>query len=213
MATILDHIIIVAPTLAAGATYVRSELGVEPQRGGSHPRMGTHNLLLSLGESTYLEIISADPAAPKPSRPRWFALDALSSDSPPRLAAWVVRTRDIYATSACCNSVVGNVEPMSRGALSWLITVTPDGGLPLGGAAPALIEWPVDSHPAQLLTNVGCSLVKLEVHHPDPHRVSAILASIGLAPPLLVQQSESVRPFLVAHIRTPHGFRTLSHHT
>ena len=210
MATVLDHIIIVAPTLAAGATYVKNALGVEPQQGGSHPRMGTHNLLLSLGQSTYLEIISVDPAAPKPSRPRWFALDALSPDSPPRLAAWVVRTQDIRAASACCASVVGTVEPMTRGPFSWLITVTPDGGLPLGGAAPALIEWHVESHPAQQLTNVGCSLVKLEVHHPEPPRVSAILASIGLDPPLHVQQSDGVQPFLVAHIQTPHGFRTLS---
>src|SRR5258708_14883513 len=110
MATVLDHIVIVAPTLAAGAQYVRNELGVEPQQGGSHPRMGTHNLLLSLGESTYLEIIAADPAAPKPSRPRWFALDALSPDSPPRLAAWVVRTQNIHAASACCPSEVGTAE-------------------------------------------------------------------------------------------------------
>src|SRR5258708_1956971 len=125
MSTVLDHIVIVAPTLAAGARYVRSELGVEPQQGGSHPRMGTHNLLLSLGESTYLELFAAEPGAPNPSRPGWLALEAPSPDPPPRLAAWVVRTQNIHAASACCTSVVGTVEPMTRGALSWLITVTP----------------------------------------------------------------------------------------
>ncbi len=173
--------------------------------------MGTHNLLLSLGESTYLEVISIDPAAPKPSRPRWFALDALSPNSPPRLAAWVVRTRDIHGRSATHASVIGNVEPMTRGELSWLITITPDGGLPLGGAAPVIIEWLVEPHPAKRLANVGCSLVELEIHHPDPPQVGAILASIGVeSPPSLRQSVAGTPPLLVAHIQTPHGIRTLS---
>ena len=52
------------------------------QVGGEHPRMGTHNLLLRLGDSVFLEVLSPNPDAPPPSRPRWFGLDALRPDSP-----------------------------------------------------------------------------------------------------------------------------------
>jgi Glyoxalase-like domain len=208
--TVLDHIVVVAPSLAAGAAFVKESLGVEPQTGGAHPRMGTHNLLLSLGDSTYLEVIAVDPVAPKPSHPRWFALDALSPNSTPRLAAWVVRTPSIHASSAACTSIVGSVESMTRGALSWLITITPDGGLPMGGAAPALIEWQVEPHPARLLTNAGCTLEELEVHHPEPHKVSAVFASIDLqSPPQVRPLPAGAQPFLVAHIQTPRGLCSL----
>jgi hypothetical protein len=207
MGTVLDHITVVAPTLAIGAEFVRDALGVEPQQGGSHPRMGTHNLLLPLGDSTYLEIISIDPAAAKPFCPRWFALDTLSPSSSPHLAAWVVRTPDIHASSVSCGSVLGSIEPMTRGSLSWLITITPDGSLPLGGAAPALIEWRVQPHPAQRLANARCSLVELEVHHPEPSTVRDIFVAIGLESPPTVRQAEA--PRLIARIQTPQGLRTL----
>jgi hypothetical protein len=210
MASVIDHIVVVAPTLTSGAAFARNALGVEPQLGGSHARMGTHNLLLSLGESTYLEVIAIDPEAPKPARARWFALDELSAAASPYLAAWVVRTRDIRAASAAYASVVGQVEQMSRGTFSWEITITPDGSLPMGGAAPALIEWKTKTHPAQMLTPLGCSLLELEIHHPEPPKLNALLESIGLESPLRVVQSKRARPTLVAHIQTPYGLRELS---
>ncbi len=65
----------------------------------------------------------------------------MKSDTPPRLATWVARTNDIRSTVAACSEPLGNVEPMSRGELSWLITIPPDGSLPFAGIAPTLIEW------------------------------------------------------------------------
>ncbi len=210
MTTVLDHITVVAPTLAAGAKFIRDTLGVELQPGGSHPRMGTHNVLLSLGESTYLEVVAIDPSAPKPSRPRWFGLDTLNPRSPPRLAAWVVGTKDIEASARCCATELGPIEPMTRGANAWLITIPADGGLPFGGAVPALIQWQTQAHPAAALANSGCSLVELEVFHPEPRRVSSVLQCLGLASPPRVHPSASTDTLLVAHIQTPHGLRTLA---
>ena len=45
----IDHIVITAPSLADGMEYVHRALGVVPEPGGGHPRMGTHNALLKLG--------------------------------------------------------------------------------------------------------------------------------------------------------------------
>ena len=75
----LDHIAVTAPSLAVGVEYVRQTLGVTPQVGGEHPRMGTHNYFLKLGEKVYLEVISINPDAPSPDRP-----DGFSSMSPIR---------------------------------------------------------------------------------------------------------------------------------
>ncbi len=211
MSTIIDHLVVVAPNLTTGTRFVENALGVRLRQGGKHPRMGTHNRLLSLGDSTYLEVIAPDPAAPRPDRPRWFGLDQLVSDSPPRLGAWVVRADDIHASSADCASVVGCIEPMSRGALSWLITVPSDGALPLGGAAPALIEWRSEPHPARTLDDAGCALVELEIFHPDPRRVESVLTAIDLeSAPRIQPLRATAEPYLVAHFQTLAGRRTLS---
>ena len=66
----LDHITVTAANLQEGAAWVTQVLGVRPQAGGEHPRMGTHNLLMRLSERSFLEIIAINPAAPAPDRPR-----------------------------------------------------------------------------------------------------------------------------------------------
>jgi len=206
----IDHITITAPTLEVGAEFVRQALGVTPQVGGEHPRMGTHNLLLRLGDSLFLEVISPNPQTPVPTRPRWFALDTLHPNSAPALSTWVARTPDIRATAFACSEALGNIEPMSRGTLNWLITIPTDGALPLSGIAPALIEWQAKAHPAAKLQDCGLSLAKLELFHPEPERISRLLLSIGLEGPLAVSQSSGERTaYLVAHINTPQGLRLL----
>lgn len=206
----IDHITVTAPTLEVGAEFVRRALGIAPQAGGEHPRMGTHNLLLRLGDSLFLEVISPNPKAPAPMRPRWFALDTLRPNSTPALSTWVARTPDIHATASACSVALGNIEPMSRGALNWLITIPTDGSLPLNGIAPALIEWQAEAHPAAKLHDHGLSLAKLELFHPEPERISRLLRSIGFEGPLSVSPSSGERTaYLAAHINTPQGLRLL----
>ncbi len=208
---LLDHLVIAAPTLEAGAEYVRQTLGVRPQTGGAHPRMGTHNLLLRLGESIYLEVIARNPDAPDPKRPRWFALDRLQPGSPPRLAAWVARTENIHASAAASAEPLGNIEAMSRGSLNWLITLPGDGGPPLDGIAPALIEWHTERHPAANLQDMRLSLIRLDAFHPEPQRITALLRTVGFQGPVSVlPPPEGTAPHLVAHIDTPQGPRELS---
>ena len=207
----IDHITVTAPSLEAGATFVVQTLGVAPQAGGEHPRMGTHNLLLRLGESMFLEVIAPNPHAAAPDRPRWFGLDDLHPDSAPALSTWVARTTDIQVTTAACSEALGSIEPMSRGALDWLITIPADGSVPLDGVAPALIEWHTDVHPASTLPDVGLSLVGFEIFHPEPARVSRLLSSLGLDGEVSVSPlAGGGTPHLLARIDTPRGLRRLS---
>jgi hypothetical protein len=172
--------------------------------------MGTHNMLLRLGEATYLEVIAANPHAAKPARARWFGLDELPHGAEPRLACWVARTDSVHESVAGASEALGRIEPMSRGALEWLISIPEDGSLPLGGVAPALIQWLSGIHPAASMRETACTLVALELLHPEPGRVTALLTSLGIAEPdVQVSVLERSAPGLVAHIRTPQGLRRI----
>jgi hypothetical protein len=212
----LDHIVITAPSLAVGVDYVRQVLGVTPQMGGEHrrehQRMGTHCYLLKLGEKMYLEVISVNPKAPPPQRPRWFGLDHVGPDEPPRLATWVARTDDIEAAASASPIALGSLEPMTRNQLHWHITIPENGSLPCHGIAPTLIQWAPGAHPTDTLEDLGCSLVRLEGFHPDAEEVSAVLAAIGFDGEVSLRPlPPGARPYLVAHIRSPMGLCQLGH--
>jgi hypothetical protein len=204
----IDHIVVAAPSLAAGVSYVREALGVAPRPGGEHPRMGTHNCFVKLGDKLYLEVIAVNPLAPRPDRPRWFGLD--ERFDAPRLITWIARCDEIRATVAASPVPLGDVEPMSRGSLNWLITIPRDGSLPLHGIAPTLIEWPPGVHPVDGLPDAGCSLVALEAFHPEAERVRALLGAIGFDGEFSVSPlPQGERPYLLARILTPAGRREL----
>ncbi|MBO0754297.1 MAG: VOC family protein [Bradyrhizobiaceae bacterium] len=207
--TQLDHIVITAPSLAAGAAYVHRTLGVAPQKGGEHPQMGTHNCVVKLGQGrTYLEVIAANPNARSPQRSRWFGLDHVRPDDPPRLATWVARTDDIQAAVSLSPVPLGSIEHMTRDQLHWNITIPKDGGLPCQGIAPTLIQWPQGTHPTVTMNDLGCSLVGLEAFHPEAGRVSAMLQAIGFDGEISIRVLPcGASPFLVVHIRSPLGVR------
>jgi hypothetical protein len=203
----LDHLIVTAASLHEGVGYVRRQLGVEMQAGGEHVRMGTHNCLLRLGGKLYLEVIAANPAVPRPDRPRWFQLDDANSIRVPRLATWVARTDDIRAAASVSPVPLGKIEPMSRGKLEWLMTVPDDGRLPLQGLAPTLIQWRSEAHPADTLKDLGCSLIRLDGFHPQAGKVASVLKWIGFEGEFLASRGDA--PRLTAHIQTPSGQRQL----
>lgn len=199
----LDHITVVAPSLATGSAYVEAALGVQPGAGRAHPGMATHNLLLALGPSVYLEVISSDPRAAPVTRPRWFGLDHVLTA---RLAAWVASTDDIAGTTV---PELGDVETMRRATHTWQMTVRADGSVPLDGAAPLLIQRASNVQPAATLPRSGLDLQRLRIRHPAPGQVLALFAKIGLAlhPAVTVIQGNECS--LVAEIQTPFGLREL----
>ena len=167
----LDHIVVAATTLVEGQHHIEAALGVTLQRGGQHEFMGTHNMLLKLGDACYLEVIAIDPSLKAPSRPRWFALDdprtRVQLQSGPKLIHWVIRTADIAAAATSLGALCGPIVAANRGDLHWQITIPEDGSMPMSGACPTLIQWSEGPHVATRMQDQSCRLHHLEICHPQ----------------------------------------------
>ena len=205
MTLTLDHLAVSALTLAEGVAAVEAALGVALVGGGAHPHMATHNRLLGLGD-LYLEVIAADPSAPRPAWPRWFDLDNFTG--PPRLTNWVARCDDIAAAVAVSPANIGVPVALQRGAYAWDMAVPLDGRLPYDGAYPALIQWHGALHPVQALPDSGVRLQLLEIAHPRADDLRASLQG-RLDDPRLVIVQGAVKA-LQASFSTPHGPRVLA---
>jgi hypothetical protein len=205
----LDHIVIGAASLAEGVRFVRERLGVDIPPGGKHPLMSTHNHLMRLGSSAFLEVIAIDPDAPAPQRRRWFDMDDPAMRTRlakgPHIITWVVRSPDIIAAQQASAYPLPAVINARRDALSWRMTVAEDGRIPGEGALPHVIQWDGGARPWERMADTGCSLDAFVITHPDPAMISAGLRSIGAAglPGVVVEMGPA--PALGARVVTPSG--------
>jgi hypothetical protein len=201
----LDHLVVHADSLAQGDAWARQMFGVEPQSGGRHAAMGTHNLLLRIGTAVYLEIIALDPDAPAPARARWFEMDRperrASAARTPRLIHFVARYNDLAQSSALIGLAPSEMLDMARGEFRWRIGVPADGALRDSGLAPTLIEWQ-GARPVERMPASGVELLSLSARHPEAARIEALYRALGLAG-IAVEPGAEAR--LVARFSTPNG--------
>jgi integrase len=201
----IDHIVLGARTLEEGAAFVERHLGVRPVVGGRHDGVGTHNMLLGLGNACFIEIIAPDPSQPEPPHPRPFDLDdpavRTMLDAEPALIAWVARTPALDAVVARLGPRAGEVRAMKRGDLAWRIAFPPQ-RQDMQNLIPPLIQY--EGAGAHLrVKDSHCRLVALEAEHPDAEAVRAALHERGLEDAVRVRKSPHAR--LVARIRRPDG--------
>ena len=209
MRSTVDHLVFGSSRLEDGVEFIYERLGVRPEQGGQHRLMGTHNKLLSLGNSTYLEVIAIDPDAPKPDRPRWFGLDDLETSGEPGLITWVVRTDDIHGALKKSKLQHGTIESLHRGIYDWRISLPYNGGMPMDGIAPTIIRWDGDAHPSQLLQDSGVSLINVHAYHPNASELANSLTAIGFeweSARTIVDVSNSRK--LQVKIKSPKGMTT-----
>ncbi|MDG2028882.1 MAG: ATP-dependent helicase HrpB [Acidimicrobiales bacterium] len=200
----IDHLVFATPDLDATVREIRESWGVDPTDGGSHDGRGSRNVLLALGGATYLEVIGPDPAQPDPSGPRPFGLDDLTE---PTLVTWAagVPAIDVWIEWARGRGLdPGDAFSMSRttpqgATLEWRLTTPSADG---AGVLPFLIEWPGATPAATSAT--GCSLMSLELRHPDPAIGSRLRE---YAVPVEIQRGDAG---LTASLITPAGMVTLA---
>lgn len=213
----LDHVTVLADTLAQGVDHVRDALGVTVPRGGRHQRMGTHNAIAQAGPDRFLEILANDPDAERPERPRWFGLDGPDMREAvaksPLLAAWVIRTPDIEASLDAGRRAglnLGSAMEMTRGDLKWLISIRDDGILPEGGTLPVLIEWPGRAHPSSQMGQVGLALSTVTLRHPQPDQLAHWLEAVNARHLVEIDPRSSTAVGIQVAFQGPNGSCQLS---
>ena len=178
----VDHLVYTTPDLNMGIDAIERLLGVRATAGGQHPGYGTRNALVSLGPTTYLEIIGPDLDQPKPDGPRRFGIDELKA---PRLFTWVAHGADLTQVAATAarsgvnlGSVISGKRQRPDGVLlTWRYT---DPNAVVGDRlVPYFIDWGNSPHPA-LTAAPGASLVGLRAEHPDAARIQAVVRQLGL---------------------------------
>ena len=196
--SLVDHLVVLAPSLAEGVAWCEATLGVVPGPGGEHPLMGTHNRLIPITTPAfpraYLEIIAINKeATPQHAvgAKRWFDLDseplqARLRAQGPQLAHWVAQVPDLPQALAALGAqgldrgrVVAASRPTPQGLLRWQISVRDDGQRLLDGCLPTLIQWGV-THPTQTMADQGVALESLQLTHPEAGTLRQALDAVGL---------------------------------
>ncbi|WP_270730872.1 VOC family protein [Shimia sp. Alg240-R146] len=198
----LDHLAVAGESLEEAVAHVEEALGVAMGPGGQHAHFGTHNQLIGLGDGLYLEAIAVDPAVGELPYARWFDLDRF--EGVPKLGNWICRSDDLVADVAAIELDVGQPVKLTRGGLRWRMAVPKSGVLPFEDCFPALMQWDVSPTPATLLAPSGCTLVRLEVAHPDAARLHDAVP-VRDARVVYVEGAAGLR----ATFDTPHGQRVL----
>ncbi len=163
----LDHVVIAARTLAEGCDFLEAQFNTNLAPGGQHLGFGTHNRLLKLGPSCYLELIALDPEQPNPAKKPLFGLGTVEMASTlaqgPKLIAWAASTTGLNSTLDSNEiNLFGEPISMQRGSLRWLITHRADGAA-LPDYLPTLIDWQDAAHPCTRLPDSPIELTRLTV--------------------------------------------------
>jgi len=201
----IDHLVIVARTLAQGVQWCEATLGITPGPGGDHALYGTHNRLAKIATPAhplaYLEIIAINPEAKKAvgtGSARWFDMDDAALQAAvalaPRLVHFVAQTDDLQAGRNALKALGIDRGPalhasrhLRKGRLQWQITVRDDGQRLFDGALPSLIQWgkpdaaePLRLHPRNTLPRSGVTLHSVAITHPTAAKLLAAYEAIGL---------------------------------
>ncbi len=210
---ILDHLTVIAPTLAEGVAHVRGCLDLDVPFGQRHGYMGTHNHLLQLGGTTYLEIVALDPDGVHPGRARWFGLDDKKQlrrdwDAGRRLRGWVARADRIDDVLNGREAIFGRRVGLPMDAPAFDFAIPDDGSLPWGGAAPSIIDRRGKARSMATIADLGARLRGFSLEHPEAQAIAVLLLELGTERGPVVSHAPELR--YRARIETPGGLKDLS---
>lgn len=196
-----DHFVVGISDLEKGMSRVEELTGVRPVHGGRHPRIGTRNALISLGEHSYLEIIAPDPAADSalldPALKARFMEPLKGMDSlTPFL--WAVGSSDLESTAGLLRAEGIVLSPPAPGARK-----KPDGSLlewrasfitePRLDGLPFFIEWldPTKAPPKN--SPGGCRLHRFEISGPETATVQRVAERLSLTVGISEEPEQALR--------------------
>ncbi len=203
----IDHIAIGASSLPAGVKALKESLGIEIPPGGKHEAMSTHNCVMQSGNESFIELISIDPDAPDPGRARLFTLDKANTKARlaerPRALCWVVQTNNLDEVVQNSPIDLGEIVHLTRGDLSWRLTVPKDGHLPESALVPVFIQWSPGPHPSTHQQDLGVRLNQVLLTHPDPDALTSMLVALNVDHLATVVKGD--QPGLSFEVNSPNG--------
>ena len=209
----LDHLTVIAPTLAEGVAHVRACLDLDVPFGQRHAYMGSHNHLLQLGDMTYLEIVALDPDGENPGRRRWFGLDDQAKvradwEEGRRLRSWVARVDLLGDVIAGREAIFGEKVSLPAVNSAFDFAIPQDGSLPLDGAAPSLIDRRGKPRSMATIADLGARLVSFSLEHSEPDAIATLYRELDIDRPPSILRGPKLR--YRAQIETPAGSRELT---
>lgn len=194
----VDHIVLAVPNLNAAITYFKEHLNVAPLAGGKHIGLGTHNVLLGLGDPTqrvYLELLAIDPE--DQTIYETYPMGLSRDISQPFVASWCIRCANDCDIEEINNAMKkmgkeyqhGDVKKMQRvttsgETLSWRIAISREQILDSHGQIPFIIKWDnMAHHPTtRLIPECFCSF-ELKFNDKNAIKHQQNLKTLGLELP------------------------------
>ena len=176
----VDHLVWYCADLNHGKNYFAEKMDCESAYGGVHPGEGTANRLMSLSDTTYIEILGRDPAqAESCLAPEVRDLDASG------LYHWALGGVDIaglrsHALAAGLNGgelVAGRRTLPNGQLLGWQCFGIHNHGF--GALVPFFIDWLETEHPAKTAPRAG-RLEEIEVFSPHAVKLRDLYRSLGI---------------------------------
>lgn len=199
----LDHIILLTAGLGPFGERFAADTGVTLTMGGAHPGLGTANLLASLGDGVYMEVMGPDPALDPPR-----GLGArLAAHGEPSIGGFAAGTVDMPATMAAVAAAGLSAAGSRTAADGTLLTWT---SLFLGEHAyadqvPFFIDWGATPHPSATSAQ-GLELLSFQAVHPEPDGLAGLYRRLGVP----VNVVSGAVPGFELRIRAPRGERTFA---
>ena len=118
--------------------------------------------------------------------------------------SWVLEVDDIENTVKKCGYNPGEVLQLSRGELTWKVTVPSNGKLVENGVLPVFNRVAkCNQHPSKKLNNNNVSLNKLSLFHPEPNKIKSIISNLIESD--LIHVSRKVCPKIELILTTQNG--------
>ena len=163
----LDHIVFGSYTLEEGTEFVENILQTKLSDIGYHKEMGTHNRVIRISETIYLEVISIDPKISNLNNKKWFNLDNPNLQSKlkklPQIIGYVIEYKDFNMSKY--------YDPFfeaSRSNYKWQFAMPTyknniiDSEIISTGIIPSLISWKSEKPIYQMKKN-QFELISLEI--------------------------------------------------
>ena len=202
----LDHFMYAASNLEALQETFRGLTGIDADKGGVHPGLGTRNALAALGSDVYIELIAPDPKQSVPGS--WGERFGGFVES--QIFTYVVKCADLEHCQAQLKEMGFQSELIeasrttpSGAVLRWRLLLPVAN--PFENYFPIFIDWLDTRHPAQTIVK-GCTLTLFEIGHVRAPELSHIFSVLGVDLPVL----QADRPYFQVRLDTPQGLVILN---